>query len=216
MFPTLLSGRRPRHGVSGLSAKPVCSESAFGRIQLNPKLFAGGVLCALKTVTFDVSEQPSAILIDQSASWPATRNDRAGAGRLASRDEGAGTHWRVAVHHFSRGSVRGRLIQQGTEHEPTYQCPTVAASETAKASEGTVRGIKTVVGQIHKAPAVAPPVPSMTPVPEATIVIATVVWTIKALPVVIAAKLAAYPCCEAGVKPVICGCRVAEQDSANG
>ena len=202
--------------MSGLSAKPACSECAFGRIQLNPKLFAGGIPCALKTVTFDVSEQPSAILIDQSASWPATRNDRAGAGRLASSDEGAGTHWRVAVDHFSCGSVRGRLIQQGTEHEPTYQCPTVAASETAKASEGTVRGIKTVVGHIHKAPAVAPPVPSMAPVPEATIVISTVVWSIKAPPVVIPAKLAASPCCEAGVKSVICGCRVAEQDSANG
>ena len=216
MFPILLSGRWPRQGVSDLSAKPVCSECAFGRIQLNSELFAGGIPCALKTVTFDVSEQPSAVLIDQSASWPATRNDRAGPGRLASSDEGAGTHWRVAVDHFSRGSVRGRLIQQGTEHEPAYQCPTVAASETAKASEGTVRGIKTVVGQIHKASAVAPPVPSMAPVPEATIVIATVVWTIKASPVVIAAKLAASPCCEAGVKPVISGRRVAEQDSANG
>ena len=216
MFPTSLSGRRPRRGVSDLSAKPVCSECAFGRIQLNPKLFAGGIPCAFKTVTFNVSEQPSAFLIDQSASWPATRNDRAGAGRLASRDEGTGTHWRVAVDYFSRGSVRGRLIQQGAEHEPTYQCPTVAASETAKASEGTVRGIKTVVGQIHKAPAVAPPVPSMAPVPEATIVIATVVWTIKAPPVVIAAKLVASPCREAGVKPVIRGCRVAEKDSANG
>ena len=216
MFPTLLFGRRPWHGVSGLSAKSVCSECAFSRIQLNPKLLAGGILCALKTVTLDVSEQPSAGLIDQNASWPATRNDRAGAGRLASRDEGAGMHWRVAVDHFRRGSVRGCLIQQGTEHEPTYQCPTVAASETAKASKGTVRGIKTVVGQIHKAPAVAPPVPSMAPVPEATIVIATEVWAIKAPPVVIAANLAASPCCEAGVKPVICGGRVAEQDSANG
>ena len=40
-------------------------------------------------------------------------------------------------------SVAGRLavvVQQGTEHKSTYQCPTVAASETAKASEGTVRG----------------------------------------------------------------------------
>ena len=202
--------------MSDLSAKPVCSECAFGRIQLNPKLFAGGISCALKTVTFNVSEQPSAVLIDQSASWPATRNDRAGAGGLASRDEGTGTHWRVAVDHFSRGSVRGRLIQQGAEHEPTYQCPTVAASETAKASKGTVRGIKTIVGQIHKAPAAAPSVPSIAPVPATTIVISTVVWAVKAPPRVIAAKLAASPCFEAGVKPVICGCGVAEQDSANG
>lgn len=75
MLTVLLLGRRPWHGVSGLSAKPVCSECAFSRIQLNPELFAGGIPCALKTVTFDVSEQPSAILIDQCASWPAARND---------------------------------------------------------------------------------------------------------------------------------------------
>lgn len=189
--------------MSGLSAKPAGSECAFSRSQLNPKLFTGSILCTFKTVTFDVPEQPSTVLIDQSGLRPAIRNDRAGAGRLASRDEGSGAHCRVAVDNSRRGSVRGRLIKQGSDHEPSNQCPTVAASETAKASERAIRGIKTIIGQIHKAPAAAP---SMAPVPATAIVISTVVWTIKAPPVVIAAKLAGSPCCEAGVKPVICGC----------
>ena len=200
----------------GLAARPACSECAFSRIQLNPKLFTGSILCAFKTVTFDVSEQPSAVLIYQSGLRPATRNDRAGAGRLGSRDEVSGAHWRVAVDNSRPGSVRGRLTKQGSEHEPTNQCPTVTPSETTKAFDRAVRGIKTIVGQIHKAPAAAPSVPSIAPVPATTIVISTVVWAVKAPPRVIAAKLAASPCFEAGVKPVICGCGVAEQDSANG
>jgi len=202
MCAILLRVKRRWYVMSGLSAKPARSECAFSRIQLNPKLFTGSILCAFKTVTFDVPEQPSAGLIDQSGSRPAIRNDRAGAGMLASRDYGSGAHWRVSVDNSRRGSVRGRLIKQGSEHKPSNQRPSVAASETVKASERAIRGIKTNVGQIHKAPAT---VPSMAPVPATTIVISTVVWTIKAPPVVIAAKLAASPCCEAGVKPVICG-----------
>ena len=73
--PSLAVQEKTVARVFGLSAKPVCSEFALSRIQLNPKLLAGGILCALKTVTFDVSEQSSAVLIYQSASWPAARHN---------------------------------------------------------------------------------------------------------------------------------------------
>ena len=55
-----------------LSVEPVHSVCAFSRIQLDPQLFSGSVFGSFITLSFEVSEQPSAVMVDQSASWPAT------------------------------------------------------------------------------------------------------------------------------------------------
>ena len=102
-------------------------------------------------------------------------------------------HCRVAVDYFRSRPVRDGLIEQVSEHKPPDQCLFVAAIEAAKASKRSVRRIKVIVGQIHKAPVVAPPVPSMALVPAASTEISAVVWTIKAPPVVTAVVLVSSP-----------------------